>query len=144
MEVRALASLGFARSSGGSAELFGETIERIVAWDDAVVAMLIADRGQRESEKPLSTDAMQKWRVLKGCHVFRQSFISTLASKGMDQRVIDVLVGHSTDEQRRRYRHLYPDVMQKALPTCLAERPVPLPHAHGVRCGVRRSPRLLQ
>jgi hypothetical protein len=29
--------------------------------------------------------------------------------------VIDDLVGYSTDEQRRRYRHLYPDVKQKAL-----------------------------
>jgi hypothetical protein len=33
----------------------------------------------------------------------------------VDQRVIDDLVGHSTEEQRRRYRHLYPDVKQKAI-----------------------------
>jgi integrase len=58
---------------------------------------------------------ISKWGVLKGWHVFRHSFISALASKGVDQRVIDDLAGHSTEEQRRRYRHLYPDVKQKAI-----------------------------
>jgi integrase len=58
---------------------------------------------------------VSKWSVLKGWHVFRHSFISALASKGVDQRIIDDLVGHSTEEQRRRYRHLFPDVKQKAL-----------------------------
>jgi integrase len=58
---------------------------------------------------------LSKWAVLKGWHVFRHSFISALASKGVDQRVIDDLVGHSTEEQRRRYRHLYPDVKQQAV-----------------------------
>jgi integrase len=56
-----------------------------------------------------------KWRLLKGWHIFRHSFISGLASKGVDQRIIDDLVGHSTEEQRRRYRHLFPDVKQQAL-----------------------------
>ena len=58
---------------------------------------------------------VSQWRVLKGLHVFRHSFISALASKGVDQRIIDDLVGHSTEEQRRRYRHLFPDVKQKAI-----------------------------
>lgn len=58
---------------------------------------------------------VSKWGVLKGWHVFRHSFISALASKGVDQRVIDDLVGHATEEQRRRYRHLYPDVKQQAV-----------------------------
>lgn len=60
---------------------------------------------------------VSKWGVLKGWHVFRHSFISALASEGVDQRVIDDLVGHSTDEQRRRYRHLYPDVKKQAVLT---------------------------
>jgi hypothetical protein len=38
-----------------------------------------------------------------------------LASKGVDQRIIDDLVGHSTEEQRRRYRHLFPDIKQQAI-----------------------------
>jgi hypothetical protein len=32
-----------------------------------------------------------------------------------DQRVIDDLVGHFTEEQRRRYRHLYPDLKEQAV-----------------------------
>ncbi len=64
------------------------------------------------------------WRVLKGWHVFRHSFISALASQGTDQRVIDDMVGHSTDEQRRRYRHLYPDVRHKAIATVFSEETV--------------------
>jgi hypothetical protein len=48
-----------------------------------------------------------KWSVVRGYHVFRHSFISLAASRGVDQRVIDEWVGHQTDEQRRRYRHLY-------------------------------------
>jgi len=43
------------------------------------------------------------------------SIISALASKGVDQRVIDDLAGHSTEQQRRRYRHLYPDVKKGAV-----------------------------
>jgi hypothetical protein len=33
----------------------------------------------------------------------------------VDQRVIDEVVGHQTEEQRRRYRHLYPGVLRHAL-----------------------------
>ena len=58
---------------------------------------------------------VSKWKVLKGWHVFRHSFISALASKGVDQRLIDDMVGHQTEEQRRRYRHLYPDVKHDAI-----------------------------
>lgn len=53
--------------------------------------------------------------------MFRHSFISALASRGVDQRVIDDMVGHSTDEQRRRYRHLYPDVTQQAVLSVFAQ-----------------------
>jgi integrase len=58
---------------------------------------------------------LSRWGVLKGWHVLRHSFISALASRGVDQRIIDDLVGHSTEEQRRRYRHLFPDVKQQAV-----------------------------
>jgi integrase len=61
------------------------------------------------------TLAGSKWEVLKGFHVLRHSFISCLAAAGVDQRIIDELVGHQTDEQRRRYRHLIPDVKHKAI-----------------------------
>lgn len=61
------------------------------------------------------TLAGSKWSVLRGFHVLRHSFISCLAAAGVDQRIIDEFVGHQTDEQRRRYRHLIPDVKQKAI-----------------------------
>jgi integrase len=56
-----------------------------------------------------------KWAVLRGFHVLRHSFISCLAAAGVDQRIIDDWTGHSTEEQRRRYRHLVPDVKQQAI-----------------------------
>jgi integrase len=56
-----------------------------------------------------------KWKVVAGFHVLRHSFISACAVKGIDQRFIDEWVGHSTDQQRRRYRHLAPSSQQQAL-----------------------------
>ncbi len=56
-----------------------------------------------------------KWEILRGWHIFRHSFISLLASKGVDQRLIDSFVGHTTEEMRRRYRHLYPSVQQSVM-----------------------------
>ena len=49
-----------------------------------------------------------EWGVIKGIHTLRHAFISACATKGIDQRYIDEWVGHSTDEQRRRFRHLAP------------------------------------
>jgi integrase len=56
-----------------------------------------------------------KWEVLKGWHVLRHCFISACASKGTDQRLIDEWTGHSTEEQRKRYRHLWPSTQQQAI-----------------------------
>jgi integrase len=56
-----------------------------------------------------------KWSVLKGYHVFRHSFASNLARTGTDQRVIDELMGHSTEDMRRRYRHLFPEQRRDAV-----------------------------
>lgn len=61
-----------------------------------------------------------KWEVLRGWHIFRHSFISLLASKGVDQRLIDSFVGHTTEEMRRRYRHLYPSVQQSVMAAVFA------------------------
>ena len=57
----------------------------------------------------------EKWSKLRGYHVFRHSFISALANKGVDQRIIDDIVGHQTESMRRRYRHLYPEVKANAV-----------------------------
>jgi integrase len=56
-----------------------------------------------------------KWKVLRGLHLLRHSFISCLAAAGVDQRIIDELAGHQTPEQQKRYRHLAPDVKQEAV-----------------------------
>lgn len=61
------------------------------------------------------TLAGSKWAVLRGFHCLRHSFISALASEGVDQRIIDEIVGHQSEEQRKRYRHLYPRVMREAI-----------------------------
>lgn len=56
-----------------------------------------------------------KWKDLRGWHVFRHSFISALACQGVDQRIIDELVGHCTEQQRRRYRHLLPNKIKESV-----------------------------
>jgi integrase len=56
-----------------------------------------------------------KWSVVKGWHVLRHSFISALASRGVDQRIIDEFVGHQSEAMRRRYRHLYPSTKLEAI-----------------------------
>jgi integrase len=61
------------------------------------------------------TLAGSKWAKLRGWHVFRHSFCSNCAAAGIDQRLIDAWSGHSTDEMRRRYRHLFPDQQQAAI-----------------------------
>lgn len=54
-----------------------------------------------------------KWHVLRGWHLFRHSFASNCAAKGIDQRTIDATLGHQTEEMKKRYRHLFP-AQQKA------------------------------
>ncbi|MBX9622673.1 MAG: site-specific integrase [Gemmataceae bacterium] len=56
-----------------------------------------------------------KWAVLRGWHVLRHSFASNLAAKGVDQRFIDEFLGHQTEAQRRRYRHLFPHQQRQVL-----------------------------
>lgn len=55
------------------------------------------------------------WERLSGWHVLRHSFCSNLASKGVDQRLIDAWMGHHTEEMRERYRHLFPNQEQKTI-----------------------------
>ena len=88
-------------------------------------AGVIRSKSRRKSAQPITHDEAHdhfkraikgsKWKVLRGYHVLRHSFISACASKGIDQRLIDEWSGHATDEQRKRYRHLYPSTQQAAL-----------------------------
>ena len=56
-----------------------------------------------------------EWRVISGWHCFRHSFISNAVTRGLDQRLIDHWVGHTTEEMRRRYSHLVPKTSQDAI-----------------------------
>jgi len=56
-----------------------------------------------------------KWVKLYGWHVFRYSFASYSAAKGIDRRLVDAWMRHQTEEMRRRYRHLFPDHQQMAI-----------------------------
>jgi integrase len=62
-----------------------------------------------------------KWEKLRGWHVFRHSFVSNCAAGGVDQRMIDEWVGHTTEEMRRRYRHLLPDQQRRAIELVFGE-----------------------
>lgn len=81
------------------------------------------EEGKQELAPRVATEALSyclndsKWSVLKGWHVFRHSFISNCAAKGIDQRIIDSWSGHQTEEMRRRYTHLFPDSQRAAMNT---------------------------
>ena len=68
------------------------------------------------------TLAGSKWEKLRGWHVFRHSFCSNCAARGVDQRLINAWVGHQTEEMVRRYRHLIPDQQRDAIESVFAKR----------------------
>jgi integrase len=61
------------------------------------------------------TLAGSKWAVVRGLHTLRHSVASCLAAAGVDQRIIDDMLGHVSEEMRRRYRHLTPQVKSQAV-----------------------------
>jgi integrase len=61
------------------------------------------------------TLAGSKWDVVRGLHTLRHSVASCLAAAGVDQRTIDDMLGHVSEEMRRRYRHLTPAVKDQAI-----------------------------
>jgi len=78
-------------------------------------------RGQKLRSEPLDVTpgkatvhfktALQgsKWRVVRGFHVFRHSFGSNLARTGkVSSEEIGAWMGHTTDEMRELYQHLFP------------------------------------
>jgi len=77
--------------------------------------------GRRLTEN-MATDHLNRtlapggtWANVPGFHTFRHSFASILASKGVDQRVIDALMGHQTEEMKKRYQHLFPKTLKSAV-----------------------------
>jgi len=63
-----------------------------------------------------------KWEKIRGWHIFRHSFCSNCAAKGIDQRIINAWVGHQTEEMVRRYRHLIPNQQQEAIRVVFGDR----------------------
>jgi integrase len=61
------------------------------------------------------TLAGSKWAVLRGWHVLRHSFASNCAVAGVDQRFINVWMGHQTEAMVHRYQHLRPDKQKEAI-----------------------------
>jgi integrase len=57
----------------------------------------------------------ETWSTIPGFHTFRHSFASILATRGVDQRVIDAYMGHQTAEMRARYQHLFPASRRRAI-----------------------------
>lgn len=60
---------------------------------------------------------LSQWSKLRGWHLFRHSFCSNCAARGVDQRIINSWVGHQTEEMVKRYRHLIPNQEQEAIAT---------------------------
>jgi integrase len=56
-----------------------------------------------------------KWEVIPGWHCWRHSFASNCAARGVDQRLINAWMGHTTTEMQQRYAHLIPNVAKAAL-----------------------------
>ncbi len=54
-----------------------------------------------------------KKKTVIGFHTFRHSFASNLAMQGVDQRIIDRWMGHTTEAMRRRYQHLFPRTLSE-------------------------------
>ena len=52
---------------------------------------------------------------IHGWYVFRHSFASNCALKGVDQRVINEWMGRQTEEMVKRYRHLFPKSQAEAI-----------------------------
>ena len=56
-----------------------------------------------------------KWGKIRGWHCLRHSFCSNCALKGIDQRLIDSFVGHTSEAMAKRYRHLFPNSQRDAI-----------------------------
>jgi integrase len=98
----------------------------------AQCAKVVRSKTKRSAATPITPDeahdhfkrtlaASKKWNVIRGWHIFRHSFISLCASRAVDQRLIDEWVGHQTEEQRKRYRHLLPSMQQEAIRSVFGE-----------------------
>ena len=118
-----------------------ETIRRIALHPELKVELLawreLRTRGQfvvceSDGSGPINNDRANRvfWKPMRtttwcldnrrdlfkvGFHSYRHSFASNLAAAGVDQRVIDEFMGHTTEAMRKRYRHLFPSAKRSAI-----------------------------
>lgn len=90
-----------------------------VVCDAQSLEPLEKNRANRNFWRPLRgtpwcLDSKKNWFEI-GFHTYRHSFASNLACLGVDQRVIDEFMGHTTQEMRARYRHLFPKSRRSAI-----------------------------
>jgi integrase len=93
-------------------------------------------KAKRSSATPITRDEAHDhlrrtlegspWGVIRGWHIFRHSFVTNCAAAGVDQRLIDAWVGHTTEDMRRRYRHLLPDHSARAIRAVFGQGQQPL------------------
>ncbi len=92
---------------------------QFVACDDGSLDPLARHQAEERFWQPLKGT---RWVIPErnnrpkiGFHTYRHSFASNLAAAGVDQRVIDEFMGHTTEAMRKRYRHLFPKAKRSAI-----------------------------
>ncbi len=90
-----------------------------VLWQEGSTDPLAADHANWRFWQPMRgtewcLDAARNWYKI-GFHSYRHSFASNLASLGVDQRIIDEFMGHTTEEMRKRHRHHFPSRKREAI-----------------------------
>ena len=102
----------FSEHPGGqSAFCLGPNVCRSGKPTDAARSLTVDESNHHFKQVFLNS----KWSVLRGWHVFRHSFASNCAVRGLDQRMINEWMGHQTEAMVKRYRHLFPDRQQNAV-----------------------------
>jgi integrase len=92
---------------------------QFVVSDAHTLVPIDKDRANRCFWQPMRgtdwcLDSRRNWFKI-GFHTYRHSFASNLSAAGVDQRIIDEWMGHSTEAMRRRYRHLFPSARRSAI-----------------------------
>ena len=91
--------------------------QHLIAGEDGLPITIRSGRLEREFSASLTGS---RFKVLPGWHALRHSFASILASKGIDQRIINKFMGHLDEKTVDRYRHLYRETGRDAVEALLA------------------------
>jgi integrase len=90
--------------------------QHLLCDEDGTPITIRSGRLDREYDATLKES---RFRVMPGWHTLRHSFASILASKGIDQRVINKFMGHLDEKTVERYRHLYRETGRDAVESLL-------------------------